>query len=376
MRHALVTLAHPQHAGMLRALRVLDDAAPRHGWELRYAFPAADPLLTEIGIPALRTTILPGLARWRRLGGALALPRNVLLLARLARGADALYSTTLSTFPLCFLAGRLARVPQLVHVYSSYGSARAYRKHWLGRARHVVAPSLDSLELARRAIGGFRSGTRARVVYNGMDVARIVREAEAEAELPAALRTPRGLRVGMLGNLDWRKNPGLLVEAAPAIRSAVPGVQLVLVGAFPDRDAEAALRARVTALGLEDTVVVTGFLANPFPVVRSLDVLVHPALRDPFPLALLEGMALARPIVASAVGGIPEMLVDGESGVLVPPDDAPALANAVVGLLRDEPRRLALGAAALARLRTQFSLDGFGDEMFEAFDQAVADGVA
>jgi glycosyltransferase involved in cell wall biosynthesis len=374
MRHALVTLAHPQHAGMLRALRVLDDAAPAHGWELRYAFPAADPLLTAIGIPALRTTILPGLARWRRLGGALALPRDVLRLARLARGADALYSTTLSTFPLCFLAGRLARVPQLVHVYSSYGSARAYRKHWLGRARHVVAPSIDSLELARRAIGGFRSGTRARVVYNGMDVARIVREAEAGP--PAALGTPRGLRVGMVGNLDWRKNPGLLVEAAPAIRSAVPGVQLVLVGAFPEHAAEAALRARVAALGLEDTVVVTGFLANPFPVVRSLDVLVHPALRDPFPLALLEGMALARPIVASAVGGIPEMLVDGESGVLVPPDDASALADAVVGLLRDEPRRLALGAAALARLGTQFTLDGFGDAMFEAFDQAVADGVA
>src|SRR4029077_12323923 len=103
MRRALVTLAHPQHAGMLRALRVLDDAAARHGWELRYAFPASHALLDEIGIPAERTTILPGLARWRRLAGALVLP-DVLRLARLARGADVLYSTTLSTFPLCHLA--------------------------------------------------------------------------------------------------------------------------------------------------------------------------------------------------------------------------------------------------------------------------------
>lgn len=371
MRTALVTLAHPQHAGMLRALRVLDDAAPRHGWTLRYAFPAHHPLLDEIGIPAAHTAIVPGLARWRRLGGALVLP-DALRLARLARQADVVYSTTLSTFPLSHLAGRVARVPQVVHVYSSYGSARPYRKHWLGRARHVIAPSADSLELARRAVGGFRAGARARVIYNGMDIARIARQ--AEAPLPPGVGDGAGPLVGMVGNLDWRKNPALLVEATPALRAAVPGVRVALIGAFPDAESAARVRARIAALGLAETVLVTGFLPNPFPLVRRLDVLVHPALRDPFPLALLEGMALARPIVASAVGGIPEMLVDGESGVLVPAEDAGALATAVSGLLRDDARRRAMGAAALTRLETAFTLDGFARAMFGAFDQAVADG--
>jgi glycosyltransferase involved in cell wall biosynthesis len=371
MRTALVTLAHPQHAGMLRALRVLDDAAPRHGWTLRYAFPAAHPLLAEIGIPAARTTIVPGLARWRRLAGALVLP-DVLRLARLARRADVLYSTTLSTFPLCHLAGQAARVPQVVHVYSSYVSARPYRKHWLARARHVIAPSTDSLELARRAVGGFRSDARAYVVYNGMDVARIAAQAEEPLPLGAALTT--GPVVGMVGTLDWRKNPALLIEATPAIRAAVPDVRVALIGAFPDADSEARARARIDALGLGDVILVTGFQPNPFPLVRRLDVLVHPALRDPFPLALLEGMALARAIVASAVGGIPEMLLDGESGVLVPPGDAAALAGAVVGLLRDDGRRHALGAAAFTRLETAFTLDGFARAMFDAFDRAVDDG--
>jgi glycosyltransferase involved in cell wall biosynthesis len=371
MRNALVTLAHPHHAGMLRALRVLDDAAARHGWTLQYALPSRHPLLAEIGIPAERTTVVPGLARWRRLAGALVLP-DVLRLARLARRADVLYSTTLSTFPLCHLAGQAARVPQVVHVYSSYGSARPYRKHWLARARHVIAPSADSLELARRAVDGFRTGARARVVYNGMDVARIA--TQAEAPLPPETSVPTAPLVGMVGNLDWRKNPALLVEATPAIQAAVPDVRVALIGEFPDPTSEARARARIDALGLGDTVVVTGFLANPFPLVRRLDVLVHPALRDPFPLALLEGMALARPIVASAVGGIPEMLVDGESGVLVPPADAPALAAAIVALLRDDRRRRALGAAAFARLQTEFTQDGFARAMFDAFDQAVTDG--
>jgi len=107
-----------------------------------------------------------------------------------------------------------------------------------------------------------------------------------------------------------------------------------------------------------------------------LDVLVHPALRDPFPLALLEGMALARPIVAAAVGGIPEMLVDGESGRLVPPDDPTALATAVVALLADGDGRRRMGDAALARLTGAFPLEGFARTMFGAFDDAVRDGAA
>src|SRR4029077_2390722 len=82
-------------------------------------------------------------------------PAAVLRLARLARGADVLYACTLSSFPYCLLAGRLAGVPSVVHVYSSYGSPRPYRKHLLARARHVVAPSADSLALARAALGEF-----------------------------------------------------------------------------------------------------------------------------------------------------------------------------------------------------------------------------
>src|SRR5437879_278358 len=133
--------------------------------------------------------------------------------------------------------------------------------------------------------------------------------------------------------------PCLLAGALADVRAAVPEVRALLVGAFPDAAYAARVDRRVAALGLRDAVTVSGFLPNPFPVVRGLDVLVHPARRDPFPLALLEAMALARPIVAAAVGGIPEMLVDGESGVLVPPDDAPALGRALVALLRDPARR-------------------------------------
>jgi glycosyltransferase involved in cell wall biosynthesis len=236
----------------------------------------------------------------------------------------------------------------------------------------VVAPSADSLALARRALGEFAAGTRARVVYNGMDVERIARA--AAAPLPEGLALGGGPTVGMVGHLDARKNPAVLVEAMAEVRAAVPGARALLVGAFRDPAYERSVRERARALGLADAVAVTGFLANPFPVVARLDLLVHPALRDPFPLALLEGMALGRPIVASAVGGIPEMLEDGVSGCLVPPGDAPALAAAIAALLRDPARRTRLGAGARERLVTRFSLEGFAAGMFAAFDDAVAAG--
>ncbi|HLK10449.1 MAG TPA: glycosyltransferase family 4 protein [Candidatus Binatia bacterium] len=368
MRRALAALAHPGHAGMLRALRALDEAAPRFGWELRFVVPAGHPL-TVGQLAADRTVVLPALGRGRRLAARLALPLTAARLARLARGADLLYAVTLASFPSCRLAGRLAGLPQVVHVYSSYGDPRPYRKHGLARARHVIAPSADSLRLAERALGGFAPGTRARVAYNGVDVEGIVQA--ASAAVPMALG--EGLRVGMVGHLDERKNPLLLVEAAGALRATVPDLRVVLVGAFPDAAYEMRVRARAAALGLADALVVTGFLANPFPVVRGLDIVVHPARRDPFPLALLEAMALARPIVASAVGGIPEMLVDGESGLLVPPDDPPALVRALRALLEDAERRRRLGEAARTRLTTAFTLEGFAAAMFGAFDEAVGD---
>ena len=371
MKRLFVTLAHPQHAGMLRALRVIADAAPDHGWEMRYAVPVWHDLIASSGIPREHVRIVPGLGRWRRWTARAALPVTLARLCRAARGACAFYSTTLSTFPQCWYAGRLLGIPTVTHVYSSYGEARPYQKHLLARARHVIAPSADSLRLAETAIGGWGKGVRARVAYNGMDVERLRRE--AAAPLPIDLGAA-ALRIGMVGNLDWRKNPRCLVDATPAVRAGVPGVAVYLIGAFPDAATETAIRARVHALGLDDVVHTTGFLANPFPVVRALDVLVHPALRDPFPLALLEGMALARPIVASAVGGIPEMLVDGVSGRLVPPDDPNGLASAVIELLRDGPRRREIGDAALARLTERFSLAGFAATMFGAFDDAVRDG--
>lgn len=372
-RRVVAALAHPNHAGMLRALKVLHDAAPARGWSMDYVMPSCPPLVAEVGLPPEAVRVIRGLADWRRLRHVLRMPATLRALGAAVEGADVIYSETLSTFPLCWLVGRRRRVPQVVHVYSSYGEPRPYRKHWLARARNVVAPSADSLRLASESVGGFAPEVQHRVAYNGMDVPDI--ERRAAGGVPGDLAVPAGPRVGMVGNLDWRKNPTVLVDATPQILRQVPNAQVLLIGAFPNPEAERRVRERIAHLGVGNHVHVTGFLPNPFPVVRSLDVVAHPALRDPFPLALLEAMALARPIVASRVSGIPEMLEDGVSGMLVPPGDPDALAQAVAPLLLDPARARGMGEAALTRLQTRFSLEAFADTMFGAFEDAARAGV-
>jgi glycosyltransferase involved in cell wall biosynthesis len=259
-------------------------------------------------------------------------------------------------------------VGELVHVYSSYEDGTQYRKHWLGRARHAVAPSQDSLERAAAAIGGFAG--RAEVVYNGVDVAGI----DAAAAAPAALapRPGPGPIVGMVANLDRRKNPLDLVEATARLVPHFPTLQVLLVGAFPDAAYRDEVLGRAQTLGIDSHITVTGFQASPFPLINACDVIALPTRRDPFPIALLEAMALRKPVVATAVGGIPEMVVDGETGFVVASGDVDALAARLDTLLRDRERRRAMGEAGRRRMETVFTLDGFVARMFAALDDAAA----
>ena len=120
-----------------------------------------------------------------------------------------------------------------------------------------------------------------------------------------------------LGGSNGASKPTRAPEEFGAIYHATPAAIGPPSAAIRDPAYEASVRGRIAGLGLAQVVHVTGFLPNPFPTLASLDVLAHPARRDPFPLALLEGMALRRAIVASAVGGIPSQVIHKLTGMLV-----------------------------------------------------------
>jgi glycosyltransferase involved in cell wall biosynthesis len=161
----------------------------------------------------------------------------------------------------------------------------------------------------------------------------------------------------VLGRLVERKGQDDAVRAL----AAVPGAELVVVGGPPaerlDADPEVRrLRAVAASVGVADRLVFTGAVARAdVPAwVRSADVVLAVPWYEPFGITPLEAMACGRPVVATAVGGLQDSVVDGVTGDLVPPRDPVALGEALAALLADDERRAAYGAAGVRRARSRY----------------------
>src|SRR3954470_348579 len=177
----------------------------------------------------------------------------------------------------------------------------------------------------------------------------------AGAALRDTLGVPAGAPViGTLSVLRAGKGHEELLAAVPMLRERFPDLQVLVAGGGPEAGALAPLAERAGARLL-------GHLDDPLAFADALDVLVHPSHFDAFPTALLEAAAVGTPAAATRVGGIPEIVVDGETGVLVEaPASAEALASAVGELLADDGRRAAAGAAARLRFEREFTAGAWG----------------
>jgi glycosyltransferase involved in cell wall biosynthesis len=175
------------------------------------------------------------------------------------------------------------------------------------------------------------------------------------------------LVVGAVGRLVEQKGHATLLEAAARLRDCFPSLHLVLVG---EGELAAALRARADALGLGDRLHLLGWRPDADACMAAFDVLAHPSRWEGLGLVLLEAMARARPIVASRVSAIPEIVADGQTGRLVEPDDPDALARALADLLADPVRRQALGAAGRRRLEERFTVERMTAATVGVYDRA------
>lgn len=198
-----------------------------------------------------------------------------------------------------------------------------------------------------------------RVIYNGLDL----------ASFPAAPLPPDRPRIELLtvGRLIETKGFAYLLEACRLLLDAGRGLHCTIIGGSEpaEQGCEADLRQRQHALRLEGSVVFAGqrSVSQVIEACARADVFVFPGVtardgrRDVTPNVVLEAMAMGRPVVASRSGGIPELIEDGVSGLLVPPGDAPALAAAIQRLADDRALRERLGAAARQRVEDRFDID-------------------
>jgi glycosyltransferase involved in cell wall biosynthesis len=174
--------------------------------------------------------------------------------------------------------------------------------------------------------------------------------------------------VGMAAQFIPRKGHEVLLRAIPAILREHPGTSFLLFGKGPGRKD---ILARVRDAGLEDEVELPGFRPDLPSLLPCLDVLVHPASMEGLGIILLQAGASGVPVVASTAGGIPEAVVHEETGLLVPPGDAGALASAVSSLLADEARRKALGESGRKRVREVFSVSKMVDGNLEVYRELL-----
>ena len=200
---------------------------------------------------------------------------------------------------------------------------------------------------------GYAAG-KITVVPNGRDLS-VFRPGAAREGARKELGLDRAVPlVGVVGRLEEQKGHGYLLEAWPAVVGEFPDARLLLVGDGSLRDA---LEARARALGVADSLIFAGFRSDVPRFLDAMDVVCLPSLYEGMPLTAIEGSAMARPVVATAVDGTPEVVRDGRTGRLVPPADPAALGRALGDLLRDPDAARQLGQAGRDWVLSHFDLD-------------------
>lgn len=283
------------------------------------------------------------------------------------------------TYKACVLgafAARAAGVPRVIlsphgHIFEPEAGipgvpragARLYALRELTRAAQRCADrvlALSEEDLRGQLRYGLAPRSRYRVIQNG-----IACPAEADVR-PRPRVAGRGPVIGSVGRLTREKGHALLLEGIARLRPRCPTLRVRIVGGGPE---EAALREQARRAGLDDCVEWAGHRSDVMRQLAEMDVYVHPALYEGQGLAILEAMACGRPVIATAVGGVPAVVRDGETGVLVPPRDPAALAEAVERLWNDPARAERLARNARAFVEKAFPVEA----MVKAYERLYRD---
>ena len=210
--------------------------------------------------------------------------------------------------------------------------------------------------------------SRAVTVHEGIDLGRV--DAAPAADLHGEFWLPHHAPiVGNVAALVPHKGQRHLIDAAAIVVRALPDVRFFIAG---EGELRASLERQVRDRHLEKHVFLIGFRPDVLSVHKAFDLFVMSSLTEGLGTSLLDAMACGKAIVATRTGGIPEVVVHGETGLLVPPRDHEALAAAVIALLADGPRRRAMGDAGRARARERFSAERMVQDTLTIYERLVA----
>lgn len=372
MSKILVAHPFPDLYGADRSLQSAIAAMRAAGHDVIVVVPEPGPLLTALENDGVEVVILPfpvlRRAALRPAGLPVFIGLTPLHTVRLARfirsvGADVVYVNTV-TLPHWLAAAKLARRPSLCHVHEA--------QEQLGRAsaRTLLAPLLAATAIVansaatRRWIVGHLPGlaARTRVVRIGYRFGPAPEPPRREAGTPATIL--------LVGRLNLLKGQVTAIDALSLLVASGHDVVLELVGdVFRGyEEVRGQLRELAARRGVSERVLFSGFVADPTDAYLRADVVVVPSVIESFGMVAVEASAQARPVVATTVGGLPEIVAAGVTGLLIPPNDALALAAAVSDLLDNPETARRFAVAGAQRVRTEFSFD----QMARGINEVIA----
>ncbi len=268
------------------------------------------------------------------------------------------------------MAAHWAGVPQVLHTYHGVplewaGSGLAARLFRLCERR--VSRSTSALVAVSQALKndllqmGIGKAKRMHVIYNGVHTAMLAEGIGAQVVSASPLLL-------CIGSLTQEKGLAVLLKALPELRVHFPNLGLCLVGDGPLKED---LQRLVRELNLDTCVHFVGIVDDVRPWLAACAVLVMPSLSEGMPLAVVEAMAMGRPVIASSVGGLPEVVVEGETGLLVEPGDSHRLAQQIGSLLQKPSELRRMGANGRQRAMRHFTLERAISQLQDLYEELL-----
>jgi glycosyltransferase involved in cell wall biosynthesis len=339
--------------------------------------PLAERLRTICQVHILPLSQRVGMAKkdnlgWRSLLGLRHIGTVILYSFTLARfaaknGVDLIHTNSLKADIIGGIAGRLARRPVVWHIrdriesdYLPESVVRAFRLLCRFLPTYVIANSDAVLKTLRLRQNRLATSISSRI--NLMVRVAVIRDATIVPTTPAASDFPsrRQQVIGLIGRICPWKGQHVFLKAASIVRRRHPATLFKIVGAplFGEAQYDAEIRQLSNDLGLDDAVEFTGFRPDVAEVIAALDIVVHASTTgEPFGQVIIEGMAASKPVIATKGGGVPEIVVDGVTGLLVPMGDAPAMADAICKMLGDPALAHRMGAEGFKRVQEHFTIE-------------------
>ena len=317
---------------------------------------------------------IPPVAAW-----SMGMMRETMRLRKLflKRKVDLLHSNNTGAEPAP-IAARLAGIHRVIgtfHVLPSYDlqgvrGGKHYRQleKWsMGALHHATSCCVAAAKEWRERCGFPESLVT--VIHNGIEVARIARKRSKEEARKSLSLPPDSVVIAAIGNLHEYKGYEHLLRAMPKLLKLCPKACVLVAGTGP---LEADLKSLAILLGVERQVLFLGFCNDVSLLLDCADVYVQPSLVEAFPIAILEASGSGLPVVATSIGGVPEAILNGKTGILVPPKDSASLAAALETLALNRDLCEAMGEAGRQRVASLFTRELMVSKTTEVYERVLS----